>query len=168
MMEGCGSIALALLGLVFAMVVPLLVLAVRTISGIQKKSSSKIELPADPYRPTKDDDIEGYRTSDISVEWFVSSLRDSGVWYDPVLNVYGPYSVRSGTDLGSFQCPYVVALAAYVALTPIYHDQSQSLERREAAKVLMIRIYRWGYFTRRKVSSGIALTDQNQEGTLES
>ena len=168
MMEGGGSIALALLGLVFAMAIPLLVLAVRTISGTHKKFSTEIELPADPYRPTKDDDIEGYRTSDISVEWFVSSIRDSGVWYDPVLNVYGPYSVRAGIDLGAFQCPYVVALAAYVALTPIYHDQSQPLERRASAKALMTHIYRWGYFTRRKVSSGIALTDQNQEGTLES
>ena len=102
------------------------------------------------------------------MEWFVSSLRDSGVWYDPVLNVYGPYSVRAGIDLGAFQCPYVVALAAYIALTPIYHDQSQPLERRASAKALMTHIYRWGYFTRRKVSSGIALTDQNQEGTLES
>ena len=168
MMEGGGSIALALLGLVFAMAIPLLVLAVRTISGTHKKFSTEIELPEDPYRPTKGDDIEGYKTSDISMDWFISSLKDSGVWYDPVLNVYGPYNGLYGADLGSFKCPHVIALSAYVALTPIYHDQSQSLERREAAKVLMTHIYRWGYFTRRKVSSGIALTDQNQEGTLES
>lgn len=167
-MECSGLISLVLLGLVFAMAIPLLVWAVRTISGTQEKVYPKIELPDDPYRPNKDDDIEGYRTSDISADWFISSLKDSGIWYDPVLNVYGPYSVRSGIDLGSFRCPYVIALAAYVALTPIYHDQRQSLERREAAKALMIRIYRWGYPTGRKISNGIALTDRDQEGTLES
>lgn len=159
------------LGILFTAVligISALLVAAVVIRGVLSNMSHDIELPEDPYIPDEDDDIEGYKTSDISMDWFISSLKDSGIWYDPVLNVYGPYYGRTGLELGSFKCPYVVALAAYVALTPIYHDQGQPLERRSAAKALMTHIYRWGYFTRREVSGQIALTDQNQEGTLES
>lgn len=168
MTMGYGYDPLVILFTGFLMAIPILLTTAVAISGARSKMSHDIELPEGSYTPTKGDEIEGYKTSDMSMDWFISSLKDSGVWYDPVLNVYGPYNGIYGADLGSFKCPHVIALSAYVALTPIYHDQGQPLERREAAKALMTRIYKWGYFTRRKVSSQIALTDQDQEGTLES